>query len=171
MSAETLQQEIYDELRALAAHRMRGQRKGHTLQATALVHEVFLKMAGGGPQVIRDRNHFFAIASLAMHQVLIQHARKASAQKRGGEWQRVTLHEGLVPGRTEEFDLFTLNDLLEELEGLDARQAQIVKMRYFGGMSHEEVAAYLQVSASTIKREWRMARAWLAAGFARGELE
>lgn len=82
MSAETLQQEIYDELRALAAHRMRGQRQGHTLQATALVHEVFLKMAGAGPQAIRDRNHFFAVASLAMHQVLIQHARQPWSEGR-----------------------------------------------------------------------------------------
>jgi len=169
MSADTLQQEIYDELRQLAAHKMRGQCEGHTLQATALVHEVFLKMAGAGAQSIRDRNHFFAVAALAMHQVLIQHARKHATQKRGGEWQRVTLNEGLLPGRAEEFDVFTLNELLAELEDLDSRQAQIVKMRYFGGMSHEEVAGYLQVSVSTVKREWRMARAWLAAGFAKGE--
>lgn len=169
MSADTLQQEIYDELRQLAAHKMRGQRDGHTLQATALVHEVFLKMAGAGSQSIRDRNHFFAVAALAMHQVLIHHARKRATQKRGGEWHRVTLNEGLVPGRSEEFDVFTLNELLAELEQLDSRQSQIVKMRYFGGMSHEEVAGYLQTSVSTVKREWRMARAWLAAGFARGE--
>ncbi|MAW61867.1 MAG: RNA polymerase subunit sigma-24 [Planctomycetes bacterium] len=169
MSPRTFEQEIYDELRALAAHRMRGQNPGHTLQATALVHEVFEKMARGNPTLIRDRNHFFALASLAMHQVLVQHARQRAAQKRGGGWHRVTLNEGLVPGRTQEFDLYTLHELLEELDELDTRQAQIVKMRYFSGMSHEEVASYLRVSASTVKREWRMARAWLAAGFARGE--
>ena len=129
MSPRTFEQEIYDELRALAAHRMRGQNPGHTLQATALVHEVFEKMARGNPTLIRDRNHFFALASLAMHQVLVQHARQRAAQKRGGGWHRVTLNEGLVPGRTQEFDLYTLHELLEELDELDTRQAQIVKMR------------------------------------------
>lgn len=171
MTAEKLQEQIYDELRNLAAHKMRGQQIGHTLQATALVHEVFLKMATPGSGPIQDRNHFFAVASIAMHQVLINHARKRGAVKRGGAWQRVTLHEGMTPGPGEEFDLMALNQLLEELDSLDPRQAQIVKMRFFGGMSHEEVAEYLQTSLSTVKREWRMARAWLAAGMARGEAE
>lgn len=164
-----LQEEIYEQLRALAAHKMRGQSPGHTLQATALVNEAFVKILGGKQTTVRDRRHFFAVAALAMHQVLVNHARARGAAKRGGDWRRVTLNEALTPGGGQEFDVFVLNQLLAELEALDERQARIVKLRFFSGMELAEIAEVLEVSLSTVKRDWRMARAWLSAAYARGE--
>lgn len=165
---EGLQDEIYQELRSLAARKLRGQRAGHTLQATALVHEVFIKIHHGRtpPQ---DRAHFFAVASIAMHQILANHARGRAAAKRGGGAARITLDEGLVPGGQQEFDLFFLNDCLKDLEALDSSQAEVVKMRFFGGMSIEEISHVQGVSVSTVKRDWRMARAWLGAEFRKGD--
>jgi RNA polymerase sigma factor (TIGR02999 family) len=167
--SDTLQNEIYQELRELAARKLRGQRPGHTLQATALVHEVYLKISGSRSQEITDRAHFFAVAAMAMHQVLINYARRRGTAKRGGDWNRITLNEGITPGGTQEFDLFFLNQMLTELEELDERQARIVKLRFLGGMTVDEIAQVLELSASTVKREWRMARAWLSSQFQKGE--
>ncbi len=152
---------VYEELRALAGSFFRGQRPDHTLQPTALVHDAYVKMVGAADSRFRDRGHFFAVAARAMRQILINHARDRRAAKRGGGAGRVTLDEAAVAGPTREVDLLELDDALARLENLDERQCRIVELRYFAGLSVEEAASVLGVSEPTVKRDWRMARAWL----------
>ncbi|MCC6623674.1 MAG: sigma-70 family RNA polymerase sigma factor [Deltaproteobacteria bacterium] len=158
---------VYEHLRALATSQIRGARD-HTLQPTALVHELFLKLAGGAAADIRSRGHFMAVAATAMRQILIDHARRGGAQKRGGERARVSLAD-LRPGEAAELsgggdvvDALALHDALERLAKLDPRQARLVELRVFGGMTQDEVAEVLGASLRTIEREWRKVRAWLA---------
>ena len=158
---------VYDELRALAGSMFRGQRH-HTLQPTALVHEAYAKMVRSGGDSSSQaqwtgRAHFFAVAAKAMRQVLSNHARDRRAAKRGGEWQRVTLSEHVTPNASRDFDLLALDEALEALGALDERQGRIVELRFFADMTVDEIAHVLGVSASTVEREWRMARAWLSA--------
>jgi RNA polymerase sigma-70 factor, ECF subfamily len=153
---------VYDELRAIAASMLRGERAGHTLQPTALVNEAYLKIAGGNPW--EGRQHFQAVAAIAMRQILVNHARERGARKRGGgDWSRVTLSDIAEQAEhaSREIDLLALDEALLELERLDPTQARIVEMRYFAGLSNADVAAFLNVSERTVMREWRMARAWL----------
>jgi RNA polymerase sigma factor (TIGR02999 family) len=158
--ASSLLPEVYAELRALAAARLRGEGAGHTLQPTALVHEVYLKLARQSRAQWKDTGHFFAVAAQALRRVLVDHARGRRAAKRGGMAQRLTISTEL-DAAPEEVDLLALDEVLDKLARLSPRQAQVVEMRFFGGMEVTEVARVLEVSESTIKGEWRMARAWL----------
>lgn len=160
-----LMEVVYDELRRLAASYLRQQNSDHTLQPTALVHEAFLKLVdqtGAGGAGYRGRSHFFATAARAMRQILIDHARAKNADKRGGAWQRLTLDEGLMPSGWSTVDMVALDDALKALAELDERQARMVEMRFFGGLSVDEVAVVLGISKSTVEEDWRMARAWLS---------
>lgn len=173
-AADELLPLVYDELRALAASLFRSQRRDHTLQPTALVHEVYARLVkprsetgdnevgGEGSGHWTGRAHFFAVAAKAMRQVLANHARDRRAGKRGGDWQRVTLSDKFIPGSERGLDLLALDEALQALSELDERQGRIVELRFFGEMTSEEIAHVLEVSVSTVEREWRMARAWLS---------
>lgn len=148
---------VYDQLRALARRQMRRERSDHTLDATALVHEAYLKMAGGSFDA-GDRGHFLAIAARAMRQVLVDHARTRDAAKRGGGWSRTTLADG---HRAVGFDPDELIELDRALDELEPRQRKVVELRFFAGMEEREVAAVLGVTDRTVRRDWVKARAWL----------
>ena len=163
-AVEELMPLVYNELRRLAASYLRRERPGQTLQATALVHEAFVRLIGEKTTRWQNRTHFLAIAALSMRQILVQRARARKAAKRGGDPERITLDEQLIaatgaPGQS--VDLVALDTALEKLAALDERQAKIVELRYFGGLSVEEAAEVLDVSPATIKRDWTLARAWL----------
>ena len=166
--AEALFLEVYEELRALAAARLRREAAGHTLQPTALVHEVYLKLADQTRARWRDREHFFAVAAEAIRRVLVDHARKRHATKRELPGQRVTIRTGIDmvanadKDAGEEFDLLALNEALERLAEVSPRQARVVELRFFGGLEVPQVAQLLNVSEGTVKGDWRIARAWLA---------
>lgn len=150
---------VYGELHELAQAVLRGERSDHTLQATALVHEVFLKLRGSaGP---RTRVHFLALASTAMRRVLIDHARKRGARKRGGGLQRVSLDESSFVIESQAEELLAIDHALDQLREQDAQLARIVEMRFFGGLKSTDIADYLDVSVRTVERGWRLARAWL----------
>lgn len=160
---DALMPAVYAELRRLAAHYLKGERPGQTLQPTALVNEAYLKLLKDRPERWQNRAHFCAIAAHAMRQILIERARARDALKRGGGQPRVTFDEGLpavAPDRS--VDLIALDNALERLAALDAGQAKIVELRYFGGLSIEETAEAMGISPATVKRHWAVARAWLA---------
>ena len=162
-AAERLLPLVYDGLRELARQRMSGERSGQTLQATALVHEAWLRMVGAvadGPRSFADRRHFFAAAAEAMRRILIDHARKKIAQKRGGKDIRVPFDES-KHGASTFSDILALDEALKRLKELEPRQAQVVELRCFAGLSIEETAELLQTSPATVKRDWTIARAWL----------
>lgn len=161
--ARELFESVYADLRRLADRILSRERADHTLQPTALVHESWLKLADQERARFEDQAHFLAMAATAMRNILVDHARGRGAQKRGGAWGRVTLDARLADV-TREVDVLALEDGLEKLEGLDPRQAKVVELRFFGGLSEEEVARVLGISRSTVTREWRMARAFLAKG-------
>ena len=152
---------VHVELHRLARHHLRGERDGHTLQSTALVNEVYLRLLGQG-LAVENRTHFFAVSSHLMRQILVDYARRRRAAKRGDGFERVTLSEAeaLLP-QTRTVDLLALDDALEELARADPQLTKIVELRFFGGLSIEESAVALGVSQSTVKREWATARAWL----------
>lgn len=151
---------IYKELR-LAAHRcLRAERADHTLQSTELVHEVYLRMAGGAPPVTQSRAHFVAIAARLMRQILVDYARRRSAAKRGPQY-KVELDASFAIPQKQSVDVVVLDHALERLSRLDVQQERIVEMRFFGGLTVEETAAALEISPATVKRDWNMARAWL----------
>lgn len=152
---------VYGELRRQANRYLGRQRAGHTLQPTAVVHEAFLKLVGHKNVSWNGRSHFFAVASKAMRQVLVDHARKKHAEKRGGDASRIVLDEGVASTPPRSVDLAALDDALKRLEALDAEQARIVELRFFGGLTVEETAEVLGSSPATVKRAWRSARAWL----------
>jgi len=155
--------QIYDELRALAAQHLRKERPGHTLQATALVNEAFLRLSGRERVHVEARVQFFAVAAQAMRRVLVDHARRRRADKRGGPETPVPLTEVAEAALTVSplVDVLDVDEALTRLAALDERQARVVELKFFAGMEVEEIAAALDVSASTVQREWRMARAWL----------
>lgn len=153
---------VYDELRALAIHHFQRERSDHTLQPTALVHEVFVRLADSASIDWKDRAHFFAVAAGAMRRVLTDHARRKRAAKRGGRGERVTL-SGLdgQPAEAAPIDLVALDAALTRLWERSARQGRIVEMRFLAGLSEKEVAHVLDLSLRTVQREWRTARAFL----------
>ncbi|MBI3261704.1 MAG: sigma-70 family RNA polymerase sigma factor [Acidobacteria bacterium] len=157
----TLMPLVYDELRRLAAAYLRRERPGQTLQATALVHEVYIRLLQDSQLAWQNRAHFFGIAARSMRQILVERARARRAEKRGGERVRVTLDPGLVAAAPRSFDLEVLDDALTRLGALDPDFARVVEVRFFGGLSIEETAEALSVSPATIKRRWSLAKAWL----------
>ncbi len=160
-AVDTLVPLVYDELRELAGRLLRARGGAPTLQATALVHEAYLKLAGSSSLDWRSRTHFLAIAARAMHQVVIDHGRGRERAKRGGGWERVTLSEAGRDGAELSVDCAPLNTALDRLREHDARAAEVVIMRFFGGLEERAVAEVLGVSARTVRRDWNMARAWL----------
>lgn len=156
---------VYDELRRQAAAYLRREAPGHTLQATALVNEAFLRMIDQTQVTWQNRAHFFGAAANLMRQILIQHVRAKHAEKRGGEAQKLYLDEvsGLADSLTKEqnLDLIALDDALNDLAQVAPQQGRVVELRYFGGLSIEETAEVLGISPATVKREWTMAKAWL----------
>ena len=152
---------VYKELRRLAVHRLRSERPNHTLQPTALVNEAYLKLAGQRDAKWQNRAQFFAVASQAMRRVLVDYARTQKRAKRGGPLQRVTLDDVCVVSPQISDEVLAVNESLERLEQIDPRQARIVELRYFSGLSTEEAAEALGISARTVIREWNVAKAWL----------
>ena len=149
---------VYDELRRVAHHYLQHERPDHTLQSTAVVHEAYLRLVDTQAQ-FQNRQHFFAVASQLMRQILVDYARRHRARKRDGGY-KLALEE-VVKLPTKEVDLIALDDALKELAQLDARQARIVELRFFGGLSTEQTAEVLCISAATVERSWASARAWL----------
>jgi len=157
---ETAFPELYDELRRLAAHCLATERRGHTLQATALVHEVWLRLAKGEATPI-NRGQFYAAAATAMRRILINHARDKHRIKRGGDAERVALDVSHLSEDKAEIDLLSLDEALDRLGEYDQRKARLVELRYFGGLDNESCAEALGISLASVKREWTAARAWL----------
>ena len=151
---------VYDQLRALAARQLRSERRDHTLRPTALVHEAFLRMLNQ-KGVCENRAHFFALAAQAMRRVLLDYSRARRAAKRSGGCQSVSLEEDVALADGPELDVVALNAALEQLQAIDGGKARLVELRFFAGLSVEEVAQALGISASTVAREWRLAKAWL----------
>ncbi len=152
---------VYPDLRRLAGRFMRAERRGHTLQPTALVHEAYLRLAGAAHRDWQDRVHFFAVAAGMMRRILADHARKRGANKRGGSRLKVDLEEFvLVVGRDAD-TIIQIDSLLSRLEQIDARLCRVVELRYFGGLTEQETAEALGISAVTVRREWKLAKAWL----------
>ncbi len=160
-AAEHLLPLVYNELRALAERNLRHERPDHTLQATALVHEAYIRLVDSSRIRLRNRAHFFALAAQAMRRILVDHARGQKRRKRGGGRTKISL-EGLPAISVEtDVDLLALDEALGRLGEINDRYARIVEMRFFGGMTMEEIAELLEVSKSTVERDWRVARAWL----------
>ena len=161
-AADELLPLVYEELRLLAAQKLSHERPGQTLQATALVHEVYLRLIDQTRIDWKGRSHFFAVAAEMIRRILVDHARKRAAAKRGGAAQKVPMREDLAIIHPEQnVDLITLDDALCQLQRLNERQARVVELRFFGGLDVKETAAVLGVSERTVKGDWRVGRAWL----------
>jgi RNA polymerase sigma-70 factor (ECF subfamily) len=152
---------VYAELRRLAAHYLRGERPDHTLQPTALVHEAYLRLTKLREVDWQSRSHFFATAATLMRRILVDHARAQQANKREGFREAISLEEALIVSPARSSQLIALDDALDRLAKLDGRKSKIVELRFFGGLSEEETGAALGISARTVKRDWRVAKAWL----------
>lgn len=164
--AERLFVTVYDELRQIAAAFLRREAAGHTLQPTALVHEAYLKLVDQTRASWTDQNHFLAVASEAIRRILVDHARRRDAAKRGGDWERITLSEPDDLGSRQPVDLLDLDDALTELARLHPRQAEVVKLKFFGGLTGDQIADVLRIDRATVVRDWTIARAWLLAQLA-----
>ena|ERR1035438_3662141 len=161
---------VYHELHRIARRHWSGQPEGHTLQPTALIHEAYLKLVGQGEKSFENRTHFFALASMAMRQVLVNHAETRLAGKRGGGVGKVSMEGIDVAVEQEAKEVLALHDALNTLHATDPRKSRVVKLRYFGGLSIEETAEALGVSTVTVTRDWQTARAWLAREIGAGNL-
>ena len=159
---------VYSELRKRAARRLRRESDAHTLQPTALVHEAYLRLSEQNAGW-KNRAQFFAVASQIMRRILVDHARARAAAKRPSRRMQVTLAPEVAVSGPRELDLIALDQALEELAAVDPRQAQMVELRFFGGLTHEEIASLLDVSLATVNREWRSAKAWLYRRMSGGE--
>ncbi|MCW5980746.1 MAG: sigma-70 family RNA polymerase sigma factor [Bryobacteraceae bacterium] len=160
---------VYAELRRIASRRLSRERSGHTLQATALVHEAYLRLVDQRKTDWRNRAHFFGVAAQLMRHILLDYAKTHGAAKRGGGALRVTLDESMAVDSVRVEELLVLDEALSRLERLDPQQARVVELRYYGGLNVQETAEALGVSTATVKREWAMARAWLHAELARNQ--
>ncbi|MCH5375745.1 MAG: ECF-type sigma factor, partial [Planctomycetes bacterium] len=154
-------QAAYDDLRQMASARMTDERQNHTLTSTALVHEVSMKLLTDSQLPVANRGQFFSYASKAMRHFLIDYARTRGRQKRGGNRNKLSFDEALVASLEQRDELLALNDALEELAEIDPRKAQLVEMKYFGGLSNQDIAESLDISLATVKRDWTVAKAWL----------
>lgn len=158
---EKLMPLVYEELRRLARHYMAGQRPDHTLQTTALVNEAYLRLADQKRRNFKNRSHFFAVAAKAMRQILVNYAKAAQRQKRGAGASKVELDEAALVSPEQTTAILDLNDALERLATLDSRKAQVVELRYFGGLKQDEIAEVLKISTVTVRRDWVFSKAWL----------
>lgn len=165
-AAAELMDAVYDELRRLARQQMRRERGEHTLQATALVHEVYLRLCGAEPIEWKDRAHFFAMAARQLRRVLVDHARRVNSGKRGGGQIKFSLADADSPIVERDERLLAIDEALERLEGLDPRAAKAIELRFFGGLSETEAAEALGVSVGTLRRDWEFARTWMASQLA-----
>lgn len=165
---ERLIPHVYSELRRLASHYMRRERPDHTLQATALVHEAYLKLIDQHDVNWQGRAHFLGIAAQLMRRILVDHARSHHAVKRGGEQHRIPLDDVIVFSEGKSAELIALDEALSRLAAIDARQSRIVELRFFAGLSVEETAEVLNISPKTVKRDWSVARAWLHREISKG---
>src|SRR5687768_3026459 len=152
---------VYDELRRVARARLRNEREGHTLQTTALVHEAYVRLVDLDRMSLRDRTHFFAMAARLMREILVDHARRKNADKRGGAAEMVRLEDAEPAAPAATIDLLALDEALAQLADVDPRLSQVVELRFFGGLSIAETADTLTVSSATVERDWVVARAWL----------
>jgi len=167
-AADELLPLVYQELRRLAAQRMRKEPPGQTLQATALVHEAYIRLVGAESQNWKGRTHFFAAAAEAMRRILIENARRKKALKHGGGRRRISLDEPVLRDETVDDDLIALDEALEELSRMDKVKADLVKLRYFAGLTGKQAAEVLGISASTADRYWSYTRAWLRLELSKG---
>lgn len=152
---------VYDELRRIAARYLRSERSGHTLQTTALVHEAYLKLVNEDHIEWRGRAHFFGVAATLIRNILVDHARTQRAIKRGSGIQKLSLEEAFAVPANREPDILAVDDALHALSRIDGQQSRIVELRFFGGLTIEETAEVLQISASTVKRDWILAKTWI----------
>jgi len=152
---------VYQELKRIAGGQLRNERPGHTLQATALVHEAYLKLVGQREVAWQSRAHFCGVAAQLMRRILLDYARGKLRAKRIGRVHRTTLDEGLIVSDNRAGSLVAIDEAMTRLEELDSRQAKVVELRFYGGLSVEETAEVMRISAPTVKREWAMAKAWL----------
>ena len=152
---------VYEELRRLAHHFMEGQRPDHTLQTTALVNEAYMRLADQTKPSWQNRAHFFAVAARAMRQILVNYARSNRAQKRGGGALKVELDEVAIISPEESKEIVDLHEALERLAALNSRKAQVVELKYFGGLNYDEMAEVLKISPVTVRRDWEFAKLWL----------
>ena len=152
---------VYSQLRRIAQAHLRDERPGHTLQPTALVHEMYARLAGENPPDLRDRVHFLSVAAHVMRQILIDHARTKYAQKRGGRHEKLSLDEAREACMEKPVIMIRIDDALNQLARIDARKAQLVEMRFFGGLTAEESAAVLDLPVNTVRQQLRVAQAWL----------
>src|SRR5436309_13628971 len=152
---------VYEELRRVAHHHMAGQRSHHTLQTTALVNEAYLRLADQTSPRWENRAHFFAVAARAMRQILVSYARSQQAQKRGGGALKIDLDEAALVSPEESKEIVDLHEALETLATLDSRKAQVVELKYFGGLKYDGIAEVLKISSVTVRRDWEFAKVWL----------
>ena len=158
---EQLMPVVYRELQRLAHYHLRRESSGHTLQTTALVHEVYLRLCGQHELRWEDRAHFFAVAARMMRRILVDYARRQSAEKRGGSAVRTRFEDALAVPVREGIDLVALNDAMEQLHAFDPRKCQVVEMRFFVGLTAKEIAVVLGTTEATVRRDWTIAKAWL----------
>jgi RNA polymerase sigma factor (TIGR02999 family) len=152
---------VYDELRRVARRHLRREQPGHALQPTALVHEVYLRLVDVDRLALKNRTHFFAVAAKLMRQILVDHARRQRADKRGGEVTMVSLDDASPASQPAGVDVLALDQALETLSALDARQCRVVELRFFAGLNIDEAADALEISPATVERDWALAKAWL----------
>jgi len=152
---------VYDELRRVARRHLRGESPGHALQATALVHEVYLRLVDVDRMTLTNRAHFFGVAATLMRQIVVDYARRQRADKRGGGVTVLSLDEALPAAWTSSVDVLALDEALDALSAIDARQCRVVELRFFAGLKIDEAATALEISPATVEREWALAKAWL----------
>jgi RNA polymerase sigma factor (TIGR02999 family) len=152
---------VYKELRCVARSQLRKERPDHTLQSAALVHEAYLRLVGLNPPQWESRAHFFAIAAQLMRQILVDYARRRRATKRGGTVCKISVENAAMLSRQDDVEVLALDDALHSLAKLDARQGRVVELRFFAGLSLEEISAVLEIAPATVQRDWTAARAWL----------
>ncbi len=160
---------VYNELRRLAAWRLANERPGQTLQATALVHEVYLRLVSGEDARWQGRRHFFGAAAEAMRRILVENARRKKRLKHGGQWERVDVEDVDIAAPMPDDDLLAMDEALDRLAAADARAAELVKLCFFGGLTQEQAAKELDISISTVERTWAFARAWLFREIQKGQ--
>ena len=169
LALEELMPLVYDELRRMARRCMRSQPAGHTMQATELIHEAYLKIAGGAGRDWQNRSHFYGVAARAMRQILVDHARSRATQKRGGWQDRVTLSDNLDLSGSGSKEIVALDDALKTLEKIDERRSRVVELKFFGGLKVDEIAEVPKISPETVNRDWQFSRTWLLRELANAE--